>query len=91
MGSFQDYGRRDPSIVGLLPARDAEAPPIATLEAGKVKLWGRGGEVVAALLGEGKKLLGHHCAHRVATEIARSGLTKSITIESCHRITPALL
>jgi hypothetical protein len=91
MGCFKDHRRRNSGIVSLLPAGDAEAPPITTPKPEEVKLWRWGGEVIAALFRKGKKLLGHHRAYGVATTIALPGLTKSITIESGHRITPALL
>jgi hypothetical protein len=91
MGCFKDHRRRNSGIVSLLPAGDAEAPPIPTLKPGEVKLWRWGGEVIAALFSKAKKLLGHHRAYGVATTIALPGLTKSITIESGHRTTTALL
>jgi hypothetical protein len=50
----------------------------------------RSGEVVPAALSKGEKLLGHHRAHGVTTEIARPGLTRSIAIESGHRGASAL-
>ena len=74
MGRLEDHRRRDTSIVSLLPAGDAEAPPITTLKAGKVKVWGRRGEVVTAPLCEGEKLFGHHRAHGVATDVTGTGL-----------------
>src|ERR1700689_4880493 len=47
VGRFQHHLRREAGVEGFLPARGAEAPAVAGLEAREAVLRHRGGEVVA--------------------------------------------
>src|SRR5262245_38552415 len=78
-----DLGRYA-GLEGLLPARRAQAPLVAGLQAGESGTRRR--EVVAARLGERQELGCHPDAHRVHAEIVGARATRAVAIEARHRI-----
>ncbi len=76
-------------IKRAFPTRDADAPFIAGLEPGKSPFRPRRYQVVSIERGEIQELARDFHAHRVQSEIFRSGATKSVAIVSGHRIATA--
>jgi len=73
-------------IKRAFPTRDADTPFVAGLESGKSPFRSRRYQIVSIEHGEIQKLARDFHAHRVQSDIFRSGATKSVAIESCHRI-----
>jgi len=73
-------------IKRAFPTRDADAPFVTGLESGKSPFRLRRYQIVSIEHGEIQKLARDFHAHRVQSDIFRSGATKSVAIESCHGI-----
>jgi len=73
-------------IKRAFPTRDADAPFVTGLESGKSPFRSRRYQIVSIEHGEIQKLARDFHAHRVQSDIFRSGATKSVAIESCHGI-----
>ena len=73
-------------IKRAFPTRDADTPFVAGLESGKSPFRSRRYQIVSIEHGEIQKLARDFHAHCVQSDIFRSGATKSVAIESCHRI-----
>ena len=71
MGGVQDDGRRHARVQRLLPAKHAESPPIARLQAGKAIGRDRRREVVAPAPGEAQERLRHLRADDVRAPVLR--------------------
>src|SRR6478609_6187279 len=84
VGGAEHDGCGDARTVGLEPARGANAPAVAGLETGEAPLGTRRREVVAGKLAEVEELLGHHGAHRVASEVLRPGRAAAVAVEPGH-------
>src|SRR5207249_3244976 len=74
---------------GLLPARRAQAPPVAGPEAREAVLRVWGAEVIASSGGELEELGGHLRAHDVHADILGPGVAASIPKEARERVEPA--
>ncbi len=64
---------------GFTPTRGAQTPPVAGFEPGKTVLRMGGRQIIAPRTREPEKLIGHHTAHRVATDILIAGRTATVT------------
>ena len=73
-------------IKRAFPTRDADTPFVAGLESGKSPFRSRRYQIVSIEHGEIQKLARDFHTHCVQSDIFRSGATKSVTIESGHRI-----
>ena len=73
-------------IKRAFPTRDADTPFVAGLQSGKSPFRSRRYQIVSIEHGEIQKLARDFHAHRVQSDIFRSGATKSVAIESGHRI-----
>ena len=69
MGRPQHHPRRHARLQRLLPARGAQAPPIAGAQPRKAELLARGRQVVASRAGEIQELPRHAGAYGVTAEI----------------------
>src|SRR5258708_19063407 len=78
MRRAQHDARRQPGGERFLPARRAHAPAVAGLEAGEAVLRHRGGEVVAAGLGEFQEPRRRHDADGVAAAARRTGVAATV-------------
>src|SRR5262249_11591363 len=85
VGGAQHHARRLLGLDRFLPARRAQAPAVAGLEAGKAVGRQRCREIVAARLGKFEKLGGRQHAHRVAADVVHAGVAAAIAIEPRHR------
>ena len=89
VGRGQDHGRSHPRIERLLPARCAQAPPIAGPQPREARA--RRGEVVAAARGEREELGRHLGADDVPAQIGRVGVAAAGTKKSGQRLGRARL
>ena len=78
-------------IEGFLPARHAQAPAVARLQAREIPLGGRSHEVIALSPGEEQKLLSHLNANGMQAHIARSGTAVAIPVKSRHGLSATAL
>src|SRR5262245_60817988 len=85
MGRLEHDLRGGTGVQRLLPARGAQAPAVAGLEAGEAVLRQRRREVVALRLGEVEELGGHDDANRVKAGILAAGIAAGIAIEAGQR------
>lgn len=84
-GAQYDTGRPSGSE-RLLPARGAEAPTVAGLQAGKAVVRPRCAEIVATGTAELEELGRHFGTHRVAAEILGSGFAAAGAGETGARV-----
>src|SRR5688572_15842576 len=73
-------------LVRLEPARCAQAPAVAGLEAFEAPLRAGRREVVPGLAAELEELLGHHRADRVAALVLRPRPATAVAVEARHRL-----
>src|SRR5690242_7605897 len=86
MSRLENDLRGGAGVERLLPARRAQAPAVARLEAGEAVLWHRRGEIVAGGLREGEELGGHDDANRVQAVILAAGVAAGVAIEAGQRL-----
>ena len=79
----EDHPRSAAGRVSFLPARRAEAPAVAGVQAGEARLGRR--EIVAAPLREREELRGHLGAHGVAPAVLVVGLAAARAEVAGHR------
>src|SRR5690349_754853 len=84
MGGAENDLRGAAGLVGLEPARRAQAPAIACIQAGEAPVGTRGREVVADALREVEKLRSQDDANRVAAEILGAGGAAAVPVEARH-------
>src|SRR5882724_4959160 len=82
--------RRLAGIEGFLPARGAQAPAIAGLQAGKAGGWHRGRQIVAGGPGKGEELGVDPGAYGMDAEILGPSLAAAGAIEAGQRLRAAL-
>ena len=80
---LQHHLRRGAGLEGLHPARRAQAPAVARLQAREARLRRR--QIVADALRERQELGGHHRADGVQANIVRASLAAAVAEESGHR------
>lgn len=78
-------------LVGLQPARSADAPVITRPQPREAVLRRRGGEVIALGTGVREKALVDHAADGVASEIRPVGAAAAVAVPAGHRVTTAEL
>lgn len=69
-------------LQSLSPTTDTEAPMVAGLQAGEVKLGHGCGEVIAACSAEGEELFRHHGTDGVQTFVIRPGAAVAVAVEA---------
>ncbi len=72
-------------IMGLQKTTRTQAPAVAGLETGKVKLWPRRAQVIADIFRIGQKFGCHHGADRMAALILGTGIARAIPKEPGQR------
>ena len=82
---LQVHHRRGPGVVRFLPARHADAPAIARLQAGEAPFGDRRRQVVARLAAEGEKLFRHPTADDVHADVFRAGVAAAVAVEAGAR------
>jgi len=70
----------------LLPARRAQTPAIAGLQAGETVIRHRRGQVVAGLLAERQEFLGHDNADGVTANVLGPGIATPVAKKAGHRV-----
>ena len=91
MSGFEINWRGNSVIERSLPARHANAPLVAGLEARKFPLRVRRDKIVSLQHRKIQKLTRHLCTNRVKPDVAGPGLTKAIAVKSGERIPTATL
>src|SRR6185503_4423304 len=86
MGGLEHHLGGAAGIERLLPARRAQAPAVARLEAGEAVLRHRRREVVAPGFREGEELRRHDDANRVQAHVLAAGVATGIAIEAGQRL-----
>lgn len=86
VGGAQHHARRASRFERLLPARRAQAPAVAGLEAGEAESRQRRRQVVAARFGEFQEFGCRDHAHRMAADILRPGIAAAVAVEPGHRL-----
>src|SRR5437763_741652 len=84
MRGGEDDERRAARVERLPPARGAQAPSIAGLEAWEAVFGQRRGQVVAAALREGEELGGHDGADRVRTCVFGARVAAPVAEKAGH-------
>ena len=84
VGGPQHHARRLAGLECLLPARRAQAPTIAGLQARKAELGDRSREIVAAGFREREKPCGHDHTDRVAADIFAARVAAPVAEEAGH-------
>lgn len=72
------------SALHLKPARGADTPVVAGLEAGEAVLWHGCGEIVAQLGGDGEKVRCDDAADGMNAEVFRAGAATAVAVEAGH-------
>src|SRR5262249_8773542 len=86
VGCRQHHAWGGSGLERLLPARRAQAPAVAWLEAGKAEFRVRGGKIVANGLRESQELHRRLYAHSVDTGILRTGVAAAGAVEAGERL-----
>jgi hypothetical protein len=85
MGRAQHHARRLAGLECFLPARRAQAPAVAGLEAGKAIFRHRGREIVAARFGEFEKLRRRDDTDGVTADVVDPGVAAAVPVETGQR------
>ena len=89
MGSFRVNSRGVSCIVGFLPAEGAEAPAVASLEAGEAEFRVWRAEVIASRFWEGEELIRHNGTDDMGAFILEIGMAEPIAEEARLWVTTA--
>jgi len=85
MGCAQDHARGLACLEGFLPARRAQAPAVARLQAGKAEFRQGSRKVIAPGFGKTQKGVAHHRADRVAADILGAGVATAVAEKASQR------
>jgi len=90
VGGAQHDARRLARLERLGPARRAQAPAVAGLEAGEAELRHRRRQIVAGGFGEFEERGGGDDANRMAAAVIRAGVAAAVAVEAGHRLDRAV-